>query len=97
MTKPEVLEGEIISGSAPNLHKKSTSESNLALPNINKAAIWLLLIACIPVIGFLVAIGSYIVARLRKKSIILPIVCIVISMFITGTFLVLRFIIKAIF
>lgn len=97
MTKREVLEGEVISRSNSREKTKSIFEADFTLPVVTKTIFWLLLLAFVPVIGFLISIFSFIIARIQQKSILIPVIALVISSFVTGTFLILRFIIRAIF
>jgi VIT1/CCC1 family predicted Fe2+/Mn2+ transporter len=95
MVKKVVLEGEIVDKSP--LKRESTSISQTILPEVNLRAFWPVAAGLVPVIGLITVAIVFLLARLRRQSIIIPLIALIISLFVTGTFLVLRFILKAIF
>lgn len=97
MSNKEVLEGEIVSGAPVESSGSRPGSTSLGLPVVDKKAIWLLFASFIPVLGLFAGLIAVFLARLRRKSIIIPVIALVISLFITSIFLVLRFILKAIF
>lgn len=91
MTK-KVLEGEIVKDSGITSQEYGEIDFNsMSLPGL------LLLTCAIPVVGFIFAVCWFYLAKVKKRLVIFPIIGLVISLFSTVTFIVLRFIFKAIF
>jgi hypothetical protein len=93
----KVLEGEIVEDKA-NIRAKNNNfeffENNL----ITKFPGWRLLFCLVPIVGLLFAMAwFYLYKKSQRVDIIFPVIGIIIGLFSTTTFIILRFILKAIF
>lgn len=93
--KKEVLEGEIVN-EQPSIKRREKS-SDLTEIEFTKLPGWRLLICLVPILGLLFSIVWYYYSKSKKRITIFPVIGIVISLFSSSTFIVLRFILRSIF
>ncbi|MCA9332717.1 hypothetical protein KDA00_02485 [Candidatus Saccharibacteria bacterium] len=92
--KKEILEGEIVEEKSTISYK---NDSNGRLKDV-KFPSWKILISIIPVFGLVFSVIWFYYEKSKNSiSIIFPIMGVVIGIFSTVTFFVLRFILKAVF
>ena len=92
----KVFEGELLNSSdKQNINKKVRLDSDIIQ---TKFPFWRVLLCLLPVVGLVFAIAwFYLYKQKQKIEIVFPIIGIVAGLFSTVTFVVLRFILKAIF
>ncbi len=95
MSDKEVLEGEVLDEHS----RVSKQNNNSDMPNMEllKFPGWRLLLCLVPIFGFFFGIAWYYYDKSKKRITIFPVIGTVIAIFASITFLVLRFILRAIF
>lgn len=95
MPKREVLEGEIVTSTDVQRDYNNAPPAQIIDQNFPG---WRLLFCLLPVFGLLFGIIWYYYEKSKKRiTVIYPIIGIVLGLFTTSTFIVLRFILKALF
>lgn len=91
----KVLEGEIVDEHSRVSRRNNSSDMpDIKLPTFPG---WQLLLCLVPIFGFFFAITWYYYDKSKQRLTIFPAAGIVIALFASSTFIVLRFILRAIF